>query len=229
MHVFSKQVFDVSCQERRRRCRCYGKTAQQAPGNSLLAATRHRPALPLCGRYKGFRWAPLRTWHVSGRFRRAPLGPADPRCEPGTCVVRSWHDSDMRVPGRRQDVHVGTTPTRRASGASEESALPAPHQPRRVPWRAPWRAPWRVPRRVPRRVPWRGPVHHSTSERSERGECFTRTPPTPPRPEARPVARPEARPVARPAARSVARPGPSLDERAERARRVLYPHPTNSG
>eukprot|EP00661_Eupelagonemidae_sp_cell13_P010418 gene10418-biopygen21312 len=50
-------------------------------------------------------------------------------------------------------------------------------------------------------------VHHSTSERSERGECFTRTPPTPPHPEARPVARPVARPEARPVARPGARPG----------------------
>eukprot|EP00661_Eupelagonemidae_sp_cell13_P019785 gene19785-biopygen16076 len=95
------------------------------------------------------------------------------------------------------------------------------------------------PGRVPGRVPWGGRVHHSTTERSERGECFTRTPPTPPHSEARPVARPVARPAARPEAcpvarpaarpeaRPVGRPGPSLDERAERARRVLCPHPTN--
>eukprot|EP00661_Eupelagonemidae_sp_cell13_P019605 gene19605-biopygen4027 len=59
------------------------------------------------------------------------------------------------------------------------------------------------------------PVHHSTSERSERGECFTRTPPTP------------CRAVPCRARAVPCRAGPSLDERAERARRMLYPHPTN--
>eukprot|EP00661_Eupelagonemidae_sp_cell13_P008818 gene8818-biopygen7652 len=71
----------------------------------------------------------------------------------------------------------------------------------------PWRGPWQHPLGPPELCHGHGGVHHSTSERSERGECFTRTPPTSPRPEARPVARPVAHPAARPVARPEARPG----------------------
>eukprot|EP00661_Eupelagonemidae_sp_cell13_P009816 gene9816-biopygen21266 len=55
------------------------------------------------------------------------------------------------------------------------------------------------------------PQHHNTTQLQPSGRLTVpRTPPTPLRPVARPVAR-------------LARPGPSLDERAKRAGRALYP------